>query len=143
MRRFRSLFAGAIKTTVGAAGSTVLRERVAQVLPSAMQPHGEIVFRKTEFRCHLSRLLPLQVNLLQEIAVLFRHHGQEAFEALAESPFVFCARRLRNLLLEFFESTTPSALTAVDIDNRPPQDAIEPLGGCFFALRFTVRRKCF
>jgi len=143
MRRFRRLVAGAIKTTVGAAGSTILGKRVAQVLPSAMQPHGKIVFSDAEFRCHFSELLPLKVDLLQKFAVLFRHHGQEAFEALAESPLVRGTRRLGKFLLEPFKSTTASALTAVDIDNRPPQDAIEPLGGCFLAFRFTVRRESF
>jgi hypothetical protein len=53
--RFRRLIAGTIETTVGAARRTILRKSLAKVLTSAMQPHGQIVFRE-HFRLRAVKL---------------------------------------------------------------------------------------
>lgn len=128
---------------MSAAHSAAPGESVAKVLASAMQPHGEIVFREPKFRSHFRRLLPLKIDLLQKIAVLFRHHRQEAFEALAEDAFVVIAWRLRQILFESFEGTASSPLSAIDVDDRAPEDTVKPLRRSLLAFGLTVRCKCF
>ena len=75
MGYFGGLTTGAVEASMGAACATILRERLAKVFSRAVQPDGQVVLRKPELRSDFRGLLTIEVDLLEEIAVLFRNHG--------------------------------------------------------------------
>ena len=143
MRGFGGVVAGAIEATMSAAHAATPRESLAKVLPRAMQPHGDIILGKAEFGGDFGRLLALKVNLLNKVAILFRHHGQQPFKTLAENALVLIRWHFRKFLLESFQGPAPSPLASVDIDDGASQNPVEPLRRRLFTFWLSIGRECF
>src|SRR5262245_4926210 len=139
MRDFRRLTAGAVETSMSATCTTILRKGLAKMFACAMEPDGQIVLRKPELRSDFPWLLSVKVDLLEQITVLLRDHGQEAFETLAQNAFVPLARRLGKLLLKPFQRPAPSSLPAVNINDGAPENAVEPGGGLLLSFGLALR----
>ena len=143
MRFLVRFIACAIKTPVRAARAAILGESISEMLSRPVQPHGEIVPRHPELFGDIAEIVPLQIHFLQKLAVLLRHQRHQSPETLAESPLIFFVRRLRYFFFEPFQRAAAHALLSVNIDNRPPEDAIEPRRGLFVGVWLPIGRQRF
>jgi hypothetical protein len=143
MPDFSGLLARAFEASVRAARATIMRERLAKMFSRPVQPHGEVVFRKSELCRDFTRLFSVQIYLLQQLAVLRGHHGQEALQTLAEHPFLLLARRLGKFFFKSGQGAAPRLLPAVKINDGPSQNPIEPRGGFFVTVGLPVCRQGF
>ena len=109
----------------------------------AMQPHGQVVSGKAELRGDFAAIFAVQIDLLEQVAVLLRHQRQQAFEALAENTFVVVIGRFGKLLLKACQSASAGILSAVDIDNGAPENPIEPGRRGFLTFRLAISGQCF
>lgn len=141
MGRFTGLAARAIQTAMFAAGAAVLGEDFPQMLPGAMQADGEVVFRYAELGGNVRNLFALQINLLQEFAVLLGHRGQQPFETLAEQAFVGSGGCVRKFVRESFQGPAAHIPAPVEINDGAAQDPVEP-GYCVLLVhRLSVCRQ--
>ena len=108
------------------------------MLPRTMQPHGQVVLRQPELLSDFRRLFSIKVDLLEQIAILLGNHGQQAFETLAQGPFILFGGDLGKLLLKTFQCAAASALPSVNINDGSSENAVKPCCGLFlvFGLSF-------
>jgi hypothetical protein len=129
----RSLPAGAVETPVFGASPAVPQKFLAKMLSRTVQPDGEIVSCEAKIRSGLGGVLAIEINALEQFAILVRHGGQQALEALAERFFIVRIGRLGKLALELLQRVLSRCIAAVEIDDGMPQYPVKPSDGVFIA----------
>lgn len=113
------------------------------MLPGAVQPHRQVVPCHPEIGRDIPYLIPLEIHPLQKHPVLPGHQWQEPFEALTQYPFLFPGRILRQFFFELRERASFRFLPTINIDDRTPQDTVEPLRYFLLLLRLALGGKRF
>ncbi len=97
-----------------------------QPLSGPVQTNGDIVCADPEFRsCFLHRYT-LQVDLFEQVAILGRQVRQKLFEAMAKGGLRTGVWFFGEPGFDLFNKAVLGAPTAVKIDDRMTQNAVEP-----------------
>ena len=137
------LLAGAINAAVRTAGPATFGQSFSKMFASPVQSHGEIVTSHAQCRRNVLRSLALQINFFQQLPILLGHKGQKTLEAFAKFTFFLFVWTFRQLLFESIQRPLAGSLFPININDRPPENPIEPL--CCFLVRvgMPIRRQCF
>ena len=139
----RRLSARTVQTSVFTACPAIAHDLFPQMFAGAMQPDGEVVLGQTQFRRNHAHIISIEVNALQEVAILLRHGVQETPEALTKQPFLASAWRIGQVLLKPLQRSVARIVTAVKVNNRTAQDAVKPRHGVFLLGRLFCRSQRF
>jgi len=143
MGDFGGLTTGAVEASMSATCATILGESLAKMFSRTMQADRQVILCQPELRSNFRGLLSFEINLLEKLAVLLRNHGQQAFETLAENPFILLARRLGKLFLKTSQGPGPSTLPTVNVNDGAPENAVKPGGGLLLMFGLPFRRQSF
>lgn len=98
----------------------------AESLAGAVQADVQIVQRQTQRRRRVFRGCAVEIQALEQVAVLIRQAGQKPLEALAQDPFGGGIRLFGKFGLQAFERTGADIAPPIQVNDRVAQDAIEP-----------------
>jgi hypothetical protein len=143
MSRQLQLSAGAIQASVFATRPAIARDLFTQIFAGAVQPDGEVVLVQTQFCRNRAHIISIEVNTLQQVAILLGHVGQQTLEALTKQPFLASAWRIGQFLLKPLQRSVARVVTAVEVNNRTAQDAVKPRHGVFLLGRLFGRSQRF
>jgi len=112
-------------------------EEFTQPTAGAVQLDGERIRTDAALSSQSHRALARKIHAADQVAILLRQFGQEALEAGAEQPCFLGIGRSFGLRLITRERSLPRLTTAVEVNDRPAEDAVEPAHGlCFGRLMF-------
>lgn len=120
------LSARTVQTSVFTACPAIARDLFPQMFAGAVQPDGEVVPGQTQLRRNRAHVISIEVNALQQVAILLRHGGQQTLEALTKQPFLVSAWRIGQVLLKTLQRSVARVVTAVEVNDRAAQDAVKP-----------------
>lgn len=126
--------AGAVKAAVGAARAAVAAELLAKVFAGAVKPDGEIVFRQAKFSRNRSDIVSVEINTLKQFAILFRHGGQQSFEALTQQSFLARSGFVRQFLFKPLKGAGAGVIAPVKVNDAAAKNPVEPRHGVRFSL---------
>ena len=139
----RWLSARTVQTPVFTACPAIGRDLFPQMFAGAVQPDAEVVLGQTQFRRNRAHIISLEVNALQQFAILLRHGGQETLEALTKQPFLASAGRIGQVLLKPLQGSVARVVTAVEVNDRAAQDPVKPRYRVFLRSGFFGRCQRF
>ena len=101
-------------------------EAVAQLLSRAMKPNGQVVLGDSEARRDWLGILAIQVESPDECCVFRLERWNQPLNTCARHAFLLVGRRRINFRLKLFEGALAHITSAVKVNNRAAQDAVEP-----------------
>ena len=120
-------------------GFAIPGKQFAEMLSSTVQPDGEIVSRQAKVLRSSRGILAIEIDALDQFAVVFRNSWQQSLEALAKNLFIVRIGRFRQFTLELFQCSLSRCIATVKIDDGMPQNSIKPRHGVLVTGR-VIRR---
>lgn len=113
------------------------------MLSRTVQPDGEIVSCQTKILRSPRGILAIEIDALDQFAVVFRNSWQQSLEALAKNLLIIRIGRFRQFTLELFKCSLSRCIATVEINDGIPQYPVKPCDGVFITGRLIRRLERF